>query len=211
MKKMEVCDLAHARSLINVSQAFAEATETLDGYSIGHQRRVAKLSEAICYQLNLSEEETTAVAFAAAVHDVGKIAVPGEILRRPSSLSGPEWGLVKVHASAGYDLLNEGSFEFPIAEYVLQHHERLNGCGYPRGLRGEEILLGARIIAVADALEVIVSGRQYQEAKTIEEALSLLENSVPDEFDRKVMDACSRAFAAGFEFGQEVTSFFESR
>ncbi|MDP3283042.1 MAG: PAS domain S-box protein, partial [Desulfobacterales bacterium] len=134
-------------------QAVAITVETRDPYTAGHQKRVADLSRAIATEMGLDINRTDGIRMAAVIHDLGKMAVPAEILCKPSRLSEIEFKLIKTHPRAGYDILKDVEFPWPIAQIVLQHHERLNGSGYPSGLKGEEILLEARIIAVADVVE----------------------------------------------------------
>ena len=149
-------------SLEAVVRALATAAELRDPYTAGHQRRVAELAAAISTDLALDPSVTTGMRIAASIHDIGKLAVPSEILSRPGRISGPEFSIIKGHARAGHDILAGIDFPWPVAEMILQHHERLDGSGYPAGLRGEEISIGARILAVADTVEAMQSHRPYR-------------------------------------------------
>ena len=130
----------------------ALAVETKDPYTSGHHKRVADLARAIATEMGLSEETLDGIRMAAALHDIGKITLPAEILSRPSKLSEAELNLIKTHSQKGYDILNDIEFPWPVARIVYQHHERMDGSGYPLGLKGEEILPEARLLAVADVV-----------------------------------------------------------
>ncbi|MGD9506414.1 MAG: HD domain-containing phosphohydrolase [Syntrophobacteraceae bacterium] len=183
-------------------QAMALVTEMRDPYTAGHQRRVAALSSAIAKEMGLSEEEIDGIHLAGIVHDIGKIYVPAEILSKPGRLTEIEFHLIKVHPQVGYDILKTIEFPWPIAKIVLQHHEKMNGSGYPDGLSGEDILLGARILSVADVVEAISSHRPYRPALGIEKALSEVVNNRGTFFDSRVVDACTKLFTKGkFQFG----------
>lgn len=168
----------------------ASITEMRDPYTAGHQQRVAKLAVAIAKEMNLPEETVKGIHFGAMIHDIGKIAVPAEILSKPSKLSDLEYSLIKAHSQAGYDILKEVDFPWPIAQMVLQHHERLDGSGYPQGLVGGAILLEAHIIAVADVVEAISSHRPYRPALGIDAALEEIERNRDTLYNAKVVDAC---------------------
>lgn len=159
------------RSMEATIQAVAGTVEMRDAYTAGHQRRVAELATAIARDLGLAQNQVHGVYLAAVVHDLGKIRVPAEILSKPGKLSHIEFELTKAHPEAGYDILKDVDFPWPIAQIVFQHHERLDGSGYPRGLKGDEILLEARILMVADVVEAMASHRPYRPALGIELAL----------------------------------------
>jgi putative nucleotidyltransferase with HDIG domain len=142
-----------------------------DAYTAGHQQRVAKLVLAIAEEIGLSKDEARGIRVAGRIHDIGKISVPAEILVRPRRLTDIEFNIVKTHSQVGYDILKDIEFPWPVAEIVLQHHERMDGSGYPQGLSGEKIILGARIMAVADVVEAMSSHRPYRPAFPIEKAL----------------------------------------
>jgi len=171
-----------------------------DPYTAAHERRVAALAAAIAVELGLDEEAREGLAFAAEVHDIGKIAVPAEILSKPGALSEVEYELIKQHSEAGRELLGAIHFRQPVAEIVAQHHERLDGSGYPRGLKGEEILLEARILAVADVVEAMASHRPYRPSLGLEAALAEVRAGAGSLYDAGVVAACERGFAQGFVF-----------
>jgi PAS domain S-box-containing protein/putative nucleotidyltransferase with HDIG domain len=174
--------------------ALASALEKRDPYTAGHQRRVAKLACAIAREMGLPEQKITVIRLAALVHDVGKIYVPAEFLTKPSALSGLERGMIQTHSEAGFEILQEVKFPWPIAQIVLQHHERLNGSGYPQGLGENDILQEAKIIAVADVVEAISCHRPYREAKGIGIALDEISQHKGTFFDPEAVDACLRLF-----------------
>ena len=190
------------RKLLEETVASLAATvELKDPYTAGHQRRVSQLACAIAKELGLSKERIEGLRLAAVVHDIGKMAVPAEILSKPGHLNKLEFDMVKHHPTAGYELLKHIEFPWPVAEIVLQHHERLDGSGYPQGLKGEEILLEARILAVADVVEAMSSHRPYRAALGIEKALEEIEQGKGTRYDPQVVDACVRLFKEkGFTF-----------
>lgn len=182
------------KSLEESIQAIASTLEMRDPYTAGHQKRVAKLAVAIASDLGLPKDEVHGIQLAASIHDLGKIQVPAEILSKPSKLSDIEFMLIKTHAQAGYDILKGIEFPWPIANIVLQHHEKLDGSGYPQGLKGDQILLGSRIIAVADVLEAMASHRPYRPSLGIEVALKEIERGSGTVYDPAVVDACLKLF-----------------
>ena len=190
----ESCAKLHS-TLDGVVKAMAAVTELRDRYTAGHQQRVGKLAEAIAKKTRMSHDEVEGVTIAAGVHDLGKVYVPSEILSKPGNLSTVEFDLVKVHAQAGYDILKTIEFPWPIAETILQHHERMDGSGYPQGLVGEEILISARIVAVADVVEAMSCFRPYRPARGIEEALKEITKNRGILYDPDVADACNEVFA----------------
>ena len=181
-------------SLADTVSLLGATVELRDPYTAGHERRVAALAEAIAQRLGWSDPTRSALRFAANVHDVGKISVPAEILTKPTRLSGDEFRLIQGHSQAGHDLLASISFDMPIAEIVLQHHERMDGSGYPRGLRGEQILPEARVLAVADVVEAMITDRPYRPALTLAEALLEIGAQSRGRFDPDVAEACRRLF-----------------
>jgi len=183
------------RGMESTVEALAGTLELRDAYTAGHQRRVAGLSAAIARDLALSEDEVHAIHLAASVHDLGKIQVPAEILAKPSPLTNLEFEMIKTHSQAGYDLLKHIDFSWPIADLVYQHHERLDGSGYPRGLHAEKILPGAKIIAVADTVEAMYSHRPYRPGFGLDAALAEISKNRDTLYDSLVVDACTKAFA----------------
>lgn len=165
-----------------------------DPYTAGHQRQVAQLAGAIARDMGLSEDTVRCVRTAAMLHDIGKMCVPSEILTKPGSISDMEYNLIKSHPRVGADILGTIDFPWPVAEVVLQHHERLNGTGYPDGLMGAEIRLESRIIAVADVVDAMSSHRPYRPAVGTDAALDLVERSAGSLFDPEVVRSCLRLF-----------------
>ncbi len=189
------------RALVQTIQAIAITIEKRDPYTAGHQQRVAELAIAIASELGLAEERIEGLRLGALIHDIGKIYVPAEFLNRPGHLSPTEFEIIQSHPEMGYDIVKGIEFPWPVAEMVVQHHERINGGGYPRGLKGEEILLEARILSVADVVEAMASHRPYRAALPLEMALTEIETHRGDRYDPAVVDACLRLFREqGFEW-----------
>jgi PAS domain S-box-containing protein len=181
------------RTLEQTVYALATAVEKRDPYTAGHQQRVADLASAVAAELNLSEHRSTGVHMAGLIHDVGKIHIPAEILSKPTRLTDVEWGLIKTHPRIGHDILKSIEFPWPVAQIVLQHHERIDGSGYPQGLSGDDILLEAKILAVADVVEAMASHRPYRPARALEEALQEIEENKGTLYEPDAVDACLRA------------------
>jgi len=189
------------RAIEGAINAVALTTEIRDPYTAGHQHRVAKLACSIGRELGLSNEQIEGVRVAGTLHDIGKIYVPAEILSRPGRLRQNEINLVKDHAQVGYDLLSTIEFPWPVAQIVLQHHERMNGSGYPLGLSGDEILIEAKIMSVADVVEAMASHRPYRPALSIEEALLEISQQRGVLYSPEAVDACIKVFTQrGFKF-----------
>jgi PAS domain S-box-containing protein len=182
------------KNMLQTVEAIASIVEMRDPYTSGHQARVAKLAQAIAYQMGLPAEQIRAIRLAGVVHDLGKISVPAEILSKPGRLNDIEFSLIKMHSQAGYDILKGIDFSWPIAQTVLQHHERMDGSGYPQGLKGEEILLDARILSVADIVEAMFSHRPYRPGLGIEAALGEITRARGTQYDPQVVDACVALF-----------------
>ncbi|SJZ57808.1 PAS domain S-box-containing protein/HDIG domain-containing protein [Trichlorobacter thiogenes] len=179
--------------------ALATAIGKRDPYTAGHQQRVAQLACAIAEEMGgFDDDRLKGLRMAATIHDIGKLYVPAEILAKPGQLSGPEFALIKTHPQAGFDILGEVEFPWPIASIVQQHHERLDGSGYPYGLTGDNILMEARIIGVADVVEAISSHRPYRPSKGIEAALDEINEGRGDIYDANVVDACLALFCNGY-------------
>ncbi len=172
----------------------SDAVEIKDAYTSGHQKRVAALSVAIGQALGMSSSDITGLKMAALIHDVGKLQIPGEILSKPSKLMEAEFTLVKTHSEAGRSILKDADFPWDIAQMVYQHHERLDGSGYPQGLMGLSIMLEARIIAVADVVEAMSSHRPYRPALGIEAALGEIAQNSGKLYDPAVVEACLSLF-----------------
>lgn len=182
------------RAMRGTLEALTLAVEAKDPYTSGHQRRVADLARTIAMEMGLPDTELDGIRMAAFLHDIGKISLPAEILTKASRLSEVEFSLVKTHPQNGYDILKEIEFPWPVARMVWQHHERLDGSGYPLGLSGEDILLGARIMAVADVVEAMASDRSYRPMPGLEKALEEIGAQRGILYDPAVVDACLRIF-----------------
>jgi len=174
--------------------ALASVTVIGDPYTSGHQQRMASLACAIAEEMGLDPDRVDGIRVAGTLHDIGKIAVPAEILAKPRKLNELELGLVRMHSETSYEILREIEFQWPVAEMVYEHHERYDGTGYPRGLKGDEILLEARVMAVADVLEAMISHRPYRPAHELEAALEEIESGSGTLYDAEVCDACLSLF-----------------
>jgi PAS domain S-box-containing protein/putative nucleotidyltransferase with HDIG domain len=187
--------------LLQTVQAVAQITEKRDPYTSGHQQRTAELAAAIARKLGLPDDQIEGIRLAALIHDIGKIYVPAELLSRPGALTKDEFTLVKHHPQVGFDIIKDIDFPWPISEMILGHHERLNGSGYPKGLRGDEISLVCRILGVADVVEAMMSHRPYRSALGLDVALNEIKKGKNKLFDAKVVDACIWLFKKkGFKF-----------
>ena len=192
------------RSVISTINAMSKIIELRDPYTAGHQQRVAMLASAIAREMGLPEERVVGIQLAALIHDIGKIYVPADILAKPGKLTEIEFDMIKTHPELGYNTLKILEFPWPIAEIIRQHHERLDGSGYPHGLKGDEILLEARIIGVADVIEAMASHRPYRPALGIEAALEEITRNSGKLYDPEVVKACVRLFREkGFDFEKE--------
>jgi putative two-component system response regulator len=192
------------KTLEDTIRALASAVELRDPYTAGHQRRVSDLSCAIASEMGLPSEQIDGLRLAGLVHDVGKIRVPAEILSWPNQLSELDFSLIKAHPQAGYDIMKTISFPYPVARIVLQHHERIDGSGYPFGLKRDQILIEARILAVADVVEAIASHRPYRAALGITHALDEISNKSNILFDPDPVRACLHLFKEkNFKFNSE--------
>ena len=210
-KKMALAALTASQELQESFEesikAIANTVESRDEYTAGHMRRVGQLAPAIARELGLSEETIHGIELASTIHDVGKISIPVEILTKPAKLTKVEFLLIQTHTEAGYDIIKNIKFPWPIALLILQHHERMDGSGYPQGLKGEEILLGARIIAVADVIEAMVSRRPYRSELGIDAALAEIRQGRGTLYDPPTVDACILLFQEkGFSFALSPSS-----
>ena len=190
------------RVLTGTLDVIEQMVEVRDPYTSGHQRRVAELAVALAREMNLPEDSCVSpIRTAAIIHDIGKTTVPAEILSRPGRLSVAEFDLIKTHARVGYDIIKRANLPDPVAEVVLQHHERLDGSGYPQGLSGDEILPEAQILAVADVVEAMSSHRPYRPALGIEMALKEISDGSGTRYYPDVVAACLALFRQkGFQF-----------
>ena len=189
------------KALAGTIKVVASTVEVRDPYTAGHQRRVATLARAIAEEMGLSDHQVEGIFMAGVVHDLGKIYVPAEILSKPSRLNEIEFSLIRTHSQVGYDLLKTIDFPWPIAQIVHQHHERLNGSGYPQGLSSEQILVEAKIICVADVVEAMASHRPYRPARGVETALEHIQEESGNLYDSETVNTCLRLFSErGFQF-----------
>lgn len=197
-------DIEKLRRVLNETVVtLASTVETRDPHSAGHQRRVAKLACAIAREMGLSDEKLEEIHLAALVHDIGKLSVPAELLTKPDRLAETEHLLIKGHPRTGCEILKKVGFPHSIAQIVLQHHERMNGSGYPQGLSGEDVILEARIMAIADVVEAIASQRSYRKALGIDKALKEITSFKGLLYDPEVVDACVRVFnEKGFKWDE---------
>jgi putative two-component system response regulator len=202
-------DRAHARTLAESAarlrrtvegavEAMGSMIAARDPYTAGHEKRVTALAVAIAHEMGCDEARSEGLRLAGLVHDVGKLTVPAEILNKPCHLTPIEFELIKCHVQSAYEILASIDFEYPVAEIVAQHHERVDGSGYPAGLKGEEMLPQARILAVADVVEAMASHRPYRAALGIEAALAEVHEGAGTRYDADVVTACERLFSRGF-------------
>jgi HD-GYP domain-containing protein (c-di-GMP phosphodiesterase class II) len=178
------------------------AVEMRDPYTAGHQLRAANLACAIATKMELPQNKIDGLRMAGSIHDIGKLSIPAEILSKPTKLTNIEFSLIKEHAQSGYDMLKNVESPWPLAQIVYQHHERMDGSGYPRNLKGDEIIIEARIMAVADVVEAMASHRPYRHGLGIEAALAEIEKNKGTHYDNTVVDACLRLFR---EKGYQLT------
>jgi PAS domain S-box-containing protein len=200
-ENLEKSLIAVRKNLKDAITTLAKIVEMRDPYTAGHQRRVAALATAIAKEMSLSEDQTDQVQMAAIVHDIGKIYIPSDILSKPARLTEVEFQFIKTHPRGGYDIVKGIDFPGAVAESVLQHHERMDGSGYPSGLKDNEILLEAKILAVADTVEAMASYRPYRPSLGIDKALEEISDKKGKLFNESVVDACLRLFREkGFNF-----------
>lgn len=182
------------RILNSTVHAMSLAVECRDPYTAGHQQRVADISAAIARKMDFNDERIEYLKMAAMIHDIGKISVPAEILCKPTRLSAAEFNIIKEHPFTGYKILKEIDFPYPLAKMVYQHHERIDGSGYPQGLSGDQILMEAKILAVADVVEAMASHRPYRSALGIDVALDEIIKNKGQIFDPEVVETCCDLF-----------------
>lgn len=197
-KKAEEDAREHSRKLIKAMedtlQAMAMIVEMRDPYTAGHQRRVSQLACAIAEDMFLLPDRITGLRLAGLIHDIGKVRVPAEILTNPNTLSDAEIAILKMHPTLGYEVLKMLDMPWPVAQIIFQHHERVNGSGYPAGLVGDNILLEARILAVADVVEAISTHRPYRPARSLNEALDEIVKEKNNLYDSEAVDSCIKVF-----------------
>jgi len=189
------------KNLVGTIRAMSLTVETRDPYTAGHQKRVSNLTRLIAQEMGLPNDIVDTIRMASLIHDIGKLSVPAEILSKPTKLTDIEFSLIKIHSQAGYDILKDVDLPYPIAEMVLQHHEKLDGSGYPNGLKDGQILPEACILAVADVVEAMVSHRPYRTAFNVNVALDEIKKNRVILYDAAVVDACVKLFQEkGFSF-----------
>lgn len=186
------------RTLLQTLLAVSKTVEIRDPYTAGHQRRVAHLAASIAQMMGLPDEEVEGIFLGALIHDIGKIAVPAEVLSRPGKLQEEDISYLKIHCQKGYEILKPVDFPWPIAEIALQHHEHLDGSGYPQGLQGGEILQEARIICVADLVDAMTSHRPYRPAISLQDTLTSLLAKAGRWYDTDAVEACIELFEEGY-------------
>lgn len=223
-KKMLVCIISditqkkkNERIIVNTVQKLKKtlnetihslslAVEKRDPYTAGHQQRVARIAEIICRRMHLTENVVESVRTAAILHDIGKIVIPAEILAKPTKLTDIEMSLIQTHSETGYEIIKDIPFDKNVALAVLQHHERINGSGYPKGLKEEEIILEAKILAVADTIEAMASHRSYRSSLGIHQAISELIENKGILYDPEVVDICWEMYQNGLFQGLLMSS-----
>ena len=193
-------------SLMDTIGIARDLVELRDPYTAGHEKHIGDLAKAVAEELGLDEKRQEGLMIAGYLHDIGKIVVPAEILCKPSKLSPEEYNLVKNHVQVGYELLKKVTFPWAIAEPVLEHHERLDGSGYPNHLKGDEISLEGRILGVCDVIDAMSSFRPYRPALGIEKALAEIEHGRGTLYDEIVVDACIKLFREkGYVIDESLT------
>jgi HD-GYP domain-containing protein (c-di-GMP phosphodiesterase class II) len=200
-KELQQSDEKLQKFIEGIAHIIAEIVEIRDPYLMGHHQRVSKLATAIAQEMKLPQDKIEGVRFASLVHDVGRVNLPTEIVSKPSKLVEVEFNLVKNHPRIGYGILKKVDFPWPIAEIVFQHYEKIDGSGYPRGLKGDEILIEAKILGVANVVEAMSSYKSYRPSLSIDEALAEISKNKNILFDPEVVDACLGLFKEkGFKF-----------
>lgn len=195
LKKERDCALeSHRDSLLKTIEAFVQTMKKRDPYTAGHQQRVTELAVAIGEKMGLDKNRIEGLRLGAMVHDIGKINVPGEILNRPGKITRYEFEIIKPHSQLGYDIIHGLDFPWPVEKMILQHHERIDGTGYPNGLKRDEIIIEAKIIAVADVVEAISSHRPYRVALGIQAALAEIKGRRGSSFEEGIVDICVELF-----------------
>jgi len=185
---------ARFQRLFEIAQAVSDLVEMMEPYKKGHHRRVADLAGAIATAMNLPMERIRGIRLAGVIHDIGKISIRAELLNKPRKLTDSEFQLMKTHIQAGYDLLKEMPFPWPVARMIREHHERMDGSGYPFGLTGEQVLQDSRILAVADVVNAIASQRTYRPAFSVETALYDITGNRGILYDADAVNACLKLF-----------------
>ena len=200
-RELQQSDEKLQKFIKGIAYIIAEIVEIREPYLRGHHQRVSRLATAIAQEMKLPQHKIEGVRFASLVHDVGKVNLPTEIVSKPSKLVEVEFNLLKNHPRTGYEILKKVDFPWPIAEIVFQHQEKIDGSGFPRGLRGDEILIEAKILGVANVVEAMSSYKSYRPALSIDESLTEISKYENILFDPEVVDACIKLFKEkGFKF-----------
>jgi PAS domain S-box-containing protein len=199
------------RAIGGIVKVLMLTVEMRDPYTSGHQQRVSNLARTIATYMDLSKEKIEAIRIAGVIHDLGKISIPADILTKPGSLTVHEFGIIKTHSQVGYDILKQVDLPGSVDQILLQHHERMDGSGYPSGLKGKDILIEARILGVADVVEAMASHRPYRPAHAIDSALQEISKNKGTIYDPEVVDTCLKLFTEkGFTF-QSQEDFYRKR
>jgi len=193
-KKLEQSYKKLQKIIEGTANIITRVVELRDPYSTGHQQKVSKLATAIAREMKLSQDKIEGTRIASLVHDIGKVNLPTEIVSKPGKLIEVEFNLIRNYPKVGYDILKKVDFPWPIAEIVLQHQEKIDGSGYPRGLKGDEICIEAKILGVANVVEAMSSSKSYRPALSIDEALAEISKNKNILFDSEVVDICIRLF-----------------
>jgi len=200
-KELKQSDKRLQKIIEGTAYIITKVVETRDPYSIGHQQRVSKLATAIAQEMKLPQDKIEGIRFASLVHDIGKVNLPTEIINKPSKLIEVEFNLIRNYPKAGYDIFKKVDFPWDIAQIVFQHQEKIDGSGYPRGLKGDEICIEAKILGVANVVEAMSSYKSYRPALSIDEALAEIVTYKNILFDPEVVDSCIKLFKEkGFKF-----------
>jgi PAS domain S-box-containing protein len=196
------CTLDKLREALGgIIQVVSQTVEKRDPYTAGHQRRVSELARTIAKEMGFTSDQVDGLRLAGIIHDLGKISVPAEILSKPDKLTELEFELIKLHPQSGYDILKNVDFPWPIARIVLEHHERIDGSGYPKGLKGEDLLPETKVLVVADVVEAIASHRPYRPALGVDKALEEIKKNSGIHYDPKVVETCIKLFVEkGYKF-----------
>jgi putative nucleotidyltransferase with HDIG domain len=201
------------KAMDGIILAMVRTLEARDPYTAGHQRRVTLLSYAIAQEMGINKDKLEGIRMAGMIHDIGKIYVPSEILSKPRKLTEVEFQIIKTHPQVGYDILKDIEFPYPVAEIVRQHHEKMDGSGYPQGLSGKDILREAKILCVADVLEAMSSHRPYRPAIGIEKTLAEIKDKRGELFDPEAVDACLKLFEEkdfSFDESKQLVTFADN-
>lgn len=199
-----------AEQIFETVNSLSNVIEARDPYTAGHQRRVANLAVEIAKEMGLTPSMIDGLRFASQIHDIGKISIPSEILTKPTALNPMEVAMLRSHAQAGYDILKPLTFPWPVAKIILQHHERIDGSGYPKGLLADEICIEAKILGLADTVEAMTSNRPYRPAAGLEAALNEIDTNSGRTYDPEVVKACMTLFRhRGYVFPEVIQAPYQ--